>query len=123
MSETWMAIRPGERGARILAVKPGGQTLLKARLTSSPAHPKALGALCEALALWQGHTVRAVLIAGRQAGMCDTSLFRACFADFGRLPLYELSYTSSERREVMPRGRDALGGFADLRQLLGVSGT
>jgi len=123
MSETWLAIRPGLLGTRILCLKPSGQTLLKARLKTSPAHPRALGALLEALALWEGEMVRAVLVAGAGGSSCDTSLFRECFADFGRPPLYELSYTASDRAEPMPRGRDPLGGFADLRQLLFVEGT
>lgn len=118
MSETWLAIRPGRLGARILAVSPAGQTILKARLRMSPVHPKALGAFLEALALWQGEMVRAVLVAGIEPDSCDTSLFRECFADFGRPPLYELAYTATGNREPQPRGRDGLGGFADLRQLL-----
>ena len=122
MSEMWMAIRPGIQGARVLAARTDGQTLLKARLRNSPIQPKALGALCEALALWEGETVRAVLVADGAAHTCDTNLFRECFADFGRPPLYELAYTRSNRREVLPRGRDPLGGFADLRRLLAVGG-
>lgn len=122
MSETWMAIRPGQQGARILAVRPDGHTVLKARLRTSPFHPKALGTLLEALALWEGQMVRAVLVAGADADSCDTSLFRECFADFGRPPLYELAYAACDHRELLPRGRDALGGFADLRQLLALEG-
>ena len=118
MSEMWMAIRPGLHGTRILGVSPNGRTLLKARLKTSPTHPRALSTLLEALALWEGEMVRAVLVAGTRAGSCDTTLFRECFADFGRPPLYELAYTSSNHREPLPRGRDPLGGFADLRKLL-----
>src|SRR5262245_14564135 len=123
MSETWMAIRPGPQGARILAVKSDGHTVLKARLKASPVHPRALGTLLEALALWEGQLIRAVLVAGVDAGSCDTSLFRECFADFGRPPLYELAYAASDHREPLPRGRDALGSFADLRRLLAVEGS
>lgn len=118
MTETWMAIRPGKQGTRVLAVQPSGRTVMKARLSTSPTHPHALGALLEAVALWQGTTVRAVLVAGAGSATCGTSLFRECFADFGHLPLYELSYTSSDRREPIVRGRDGLGGFSDLRRLL-----
>src|SRR5262245_60781342 len=123
MSETWMAIQPGQFGARILAVRPNGHTVLKARLRKSPVHPRALGALLEALSLWEGEKVRAVLVAGANADSCDTSLFRECFADFGRPPLYEVAYAVCDHRELLPRGRDALGGFADLRRLLAVEGS
>ena len=122
MSETWMAIRPGSRGTRILGVTPSGTTLLKARLKTSPVHPSALSGLLEALALWQGETVHAVVVAGAEAGSYGTSLFRECFVEGGRPPLYELAYTASELREPPTRGRDLLGGFADLRRLLAVEG-
>jgi len=102
----------------LLGVKPNGCTLLKARLKTSPAHPRALSTLLEALALWEGEMVRAVLVAGAEASSCGTSLFHERFADSGRPPLYELAYTVSAHREPLPRGRDPLGGFADLRELL-----
>lgn len=118
MSKTWVAIRPGMRGTRVLATMASGEAILKARLRTSPMHPRAVGTLLEAIALWEGHTVDAVLVAGAEASECGTSLFRDCFPDFGRPPLYELAYTSTDRREPLPRGRDLLGGFADLRQQL-----
>ena len=57
-----------------------------------------------------------------EAGSYGTSLFRECFVEGGRPPLYELAYTASELREPPTRGRDLLGGFADLRRLLAVEG-
>lgn len=117
-SKTWMAIRPGMKGTRILGVMPTGETILKARLRTSPVHPRAVSTLLEAIALWEGQQVDAVLVAGVEAQGCGTSLFHECFPDFGRPPLYELTYASTDRREPLPRGQDLLGGFADLRQLL-----
>lgn len=120
MSTLWVAIRPGMRGTRVLALTPAGETVLKARLMTSPMHQRAVATLLEALALWQGQQIDAVLVAGAEARACGTSLFRECFPDFGRPPLYELTYTGTDRPEPLPRGRDVLGGFADLRQLLGM---
>ena len=118
MSKTWMAIRPGMRGTRVLGVTAAGETMLKARLRTSPVHPRAVGTLLEAIALWEGHKIDAVLVAGAEARGCGSNLFRECFPDLGRPPLYELDYASTDRREPIPRGRDLLGGFADLRHLL-----
>ena len=118
MNKMWVAIRPGMRGTRVLATMSSGDTVLKARLKTSPVHPRAVSTLLEAVALWEGRTIDAVLVAGAEASVCGSSLFRGCFPDFGRPPLYELAYTSTSRREPLPRGRDLLGGFADLRQVL-----
>jgi len=108
------------RGTRVLALTPQGETVLKARLRTSPTHPRAVSTLLEAVALWQGHHIDAVLVAGAEATACGTTLFQECFPDFGRPPLYELTYTGTDLPEPLPRGRDPLGGFADLRNLLAI---
>lgn len=117
MSEIWMALRSGVHGTRILVTTSSGTTVLKARLEVSPAHPRALSSLLEALALWEGCTVRAVLVADDDFPSSGTTLFRECGNDFGRLPLYELAYT----RVTVPAdddGADELGALSDLRELL-----
>ncbi|MEM9692224.1 MAG: hypothetical protein AAGA56_06755 [Myxococcota bacterium] len=115
MSEIWMALRPGVRGTRILAMNSSGTTVLKARLSVSPSHPRALSSLLEAMALWEGITVRAVLVADDDFPSSGTTLFRECWSDFGRLPLYELAYT---RATAHDEGGDEIGALADLRELL-----
>lgn len=118
MRSIWMGIHPRADGTRILATAGAEETLLKARLRPDPQHPRALPALLEALALWQGMAVRAALAVDGSGDGCGTSLYRDSFADVGATPLYSLEYVPHRRR---PRRRDELGGlgdFRDLRQLL-----
>lgn len=120
MSTIWVAMRPGLDSTRVLAVTPAGDTILKARLHTSPVHSRAVGTLLEALALWQGSKVDAVLVADAAGRASGSSLFHDCFPDFGRPPLYELAYTGTDSREPPPPGRDLVSGFDDLRQLLAI---
>lgn len=116
MHEIWMAIAPGPHSTRVIAMAGAGETIMKARLSTSPSHPRALPTLLEAIALWQGAKVRAALVAGAKDGVSDSSLYRDAFADHGG-PLYSLDWVPARRR---PRHRDlaGVGDFADLRQLV-----
>ena len=116
METIWVGIDPRPDRARILAMAQGGETILKARLLPSPSSRLVLGALLEALALWQGHKIHAALVVGGAASS-ESSLCRLAFEDFGNA-LYTLDYVPAHRP---PRRRDGLGGmgdFRDLRQLL-----
>lgn len=57
MRSLWMGIQPGLEMTRVVVRDGWEQTLLKARLPHSPQHPRALEALCEALALWCNRSV------------------------------------------------------------------
>jgi hypothetical protein len=118
MSNLWMGISPGTCATRVMAMAGASETILKARLSPTPGHPRALATLLEAVALWQGSKVRAALCAGERGGASDCSLYREAFADVGG-PLYSLDWVP-----VLDRGRRrrrdiaGMGDFADLRQML-----
>jgi hypothetical protein len=120
MGELRVVVSMSSGGARVLATLQDSQereTILKARLSPSPSHPRALQWLLESLALWQGVQVRAVLAAGKPRSGCGTSLHAEWFADFGNA-LYSLELDPGTRGGR--RHRDcvgALGDFSDLRQL------
>lgn len=116
MSTLWMAVSPGPQATRILAMAGASETLLKARLSPHPSHPRALATLLEAIALWQGTQVHAALVADERAMVSDSSLYREAFTDFGG-PLYTLEWLPAGRRPVR-RHRDiaGVGDFRDLRQ-------
>lgn len=116
MNNVWMGISPGPQTTRILAMAGASETILKARLSLHPSHPRALPTLLEAIALWQGTQVRAALVAEDRDGVSDSSLFREAFHDFGGV-LYTLDWIPARARR---RHRDiaGVGDFADLRQLL-----
>jgi hypothetical protein len=119
MDSIWMGIAPDARETRVLAMDGARDTILKARLLRSPSHPRAMPTLLEAIALWQGRTIRAALSAGDPRDGFDTSLFRAAFADEGG-PLYTVDWVPGPGRGRARRRRDiaGMGAFADLRQLL-----
>jgi len=116
MEAIWMAISPGVRETRVLAMDGPGDTIVKARLRRAPSHPRAMATLLEAIALWQGKTVRAALAVGDADDGSDTSLYREAFSDGGG-PLYSVDWVHGHRRD---RRRDiaGMGEFADLRQML-----
>ncbi len=113
----WMAIRPGPTGTRVLVTEGGQETLLKARLMRDPAHPRALATLLEAMALWQGEQVRAVLAVGRTGAGSDTRLAHEAFALFEPTPLFHLDVVDGRRRRRR-EGIVGMGDYRDLRQLL-----
>lgn len=117
MSEIWMGIWPGPQETRVIAMAGACETILKARLSREPSHPRALPTLLEAIALWQGTKVRAALCAAERDGASDSSLYRAAFTDTGG-PLYTLDWIPAPDR-ARRRHRDiqgVAGDFSDLRQ-------
>ena len=116
MESIWMAISPGPRETRVLAMDGPSTTLMKARLGRAPAHPRAMATLLEAIALWQGRTVRAALSVGTADDGSDTTLYREAFGDGGG-PLYSVDWVPTHRR-ARRRDVSGMGEFADLRQLL-----
>lgn len=117
MSDIWMAISPERRTTRVLAMAGPSETILKARLLPSPAHPRAMATLLEAVALWQGEQVRAALCAGEKDGASDSSLYREAFTDAGG-PLYTLDWVPACRERRRHRDLAGVGEFTDLRQLV-----
>lgn len=112
----WVVIDSKCDGTRVLAMTGPEETVLKARLCATAQHPRAVPALLEALALWQGAPVRAAVVADGKDGSSITRLQLAFDADFMGAPLYRLSYVARHR----PHHRDPLdgmGAFHDLRQL------
>jgi len=117
MRSIWVGIDSTCNGTRVLATSGPTETILKARLSATAQHPRAVPALLEALAMWQGVPVRAALVVGGSDGSSVTRLCLDPYADFGGAPLYSLEFVHGRRR----RHRDpidGLGGFHDLRQLM-----
>jgi hypothetical protein len=114
----WMGIHPRPSGTRILAQAGAGETLLKARLQTTPSHPRALTTLLEAVALWQGLPVRAALVVGDSVSTTAEPLVRDLFPDFGPNPLYQLDFVPRLQRPRVRDGLSGMGAFGDLRQLL-----
>jgi hypothetical protein len=89
------------------------ETFLKAQLEAEPKHPRALGTLLEAVALWQGLPVRAAISVGGRDGSCASHLYREMFLDEGGA-LYRLVWVPTG----LPRRRGPrLGGLGSFRDL------
>lgn len=116
-SSIWVGIDSRCDGTRVLATAGASETILKARLSATAQHPRAVPALLEALAMWQGAPVRAALVVDGKDGSSATRLSLDAWADFGGAPLYSLEFVHGLRRRQRD-GLDGLGRFHDLRQLL-----
>lgn len=117
MRSIWVGIDSTCTGTRILATSGPTETILKARLSATAQHPRAVPTLLEALALWQGMPVRAALVVDGADSSSATRLCLDAWADLGGAPLYSLELVPGRKR----RHRDpidGLGPFHDLRQLL-----
>ena len=58
----WMGLSTSARSTRILAMRGPSETILKAHLSLRPSSGRAVTALFEAIALWEGVQVRAALV-------------------------------------------------------------
>lgn len=117
MRPLWIAIDSKPDETRVLATAGPRETVLKARLSATPQHPRAVQALLEALAIWEGTMVRAVVVVDERAGSSATRLKLDWMADFHGEPLYELHFVSGHKRRHRDRV-DGFGPFHDLRQLV-----
>jgi hypothetical protein len=118
METLWIGVDPRPDRTRVLAMSGPEQVLLKAHLSPRPSSRLALGALSEALCLWEGRRGRVALVATH----LDSCAPRAPFDEepFGLShgALVDIDIVDPVRR---PRRRDGVGGlgaFDDLRQLL-----
>jgi hypothetical protein len=121
MESIWLGLCPSPRTTRILAMRGPGEAILKAHMSLRPSSPRAVVALLEAMALWEGMPVRAALVVDdASTPSTSTSLYRDTFEVFGEeTPLYRLEWVP--RSAGARRRRDRLAGmgdFGDLERLL-----
>jgi hypothetical protein len=114
----WIAVKPTRSCTKILVTAGVERTLLKANLAREPAHPRALVTLLEAVALWQGERVHAVLDAAASDGGCATRLLREHMGVVEPTPLFRLDIAPDRRRRRERDRLEGLGDFRDLRQML-----
>jgi len=110
--DTWMTmVEPTPRSVRLLVTDPEGNEVLKAVMPGFPQHPRALLTLLEAVALWVGVPLVAVLSA---TGRVDRRRAEALFGN-EFLPmdsaLVHFELTGPARR------RRTLAGVGDFRAL------
>ena len=120
MESIWLGMWPNARTTRVLAMRGASETILKASLPLRPSSGKAVTSLLEAVALWEGRQVRAVLVADDASTRSSTTLYHETFDLFGeQTALWQLEWVSHV--PARRRRRDEFGGvgnFADLERLL-----
>lgn len=117
MESIWMGIAPGPTSTRVIAMAGPGDTILKAQLATDPRHPRALATLLEAIALWQGHPVRAALCADARGLSCDSNICREAFSDDGGA-LYSVVWVPAGAHRRRRHRLHGLGSFHDLERLV-----
>lgn len=117
MESIWMGIAPSSKTTRVIAMAAPGDTILKAQLKRDPVHPRALGTLLDAIALWQGQPVRAALCADAQGLTYDSNICREAFLDDGGA-LYSLVWVPAGAHRRRRHRLDGLGNFRDLERLV-----
>lgn len=121
MESIWLGLDPSPRTTRVLAMRGPGETILKAHLSLRPSSPRAVVALLEAIALWEGLPVRAALVVeDSSTASTSTSLYQDTFAIFGdETPLYSLQWVPCSGGVRRRRGGlSRMGEFGDLERLL-----
>jgi hypothetical protein len=112
----WVTIDSRCDETRVLATAGPKVTVLKARLSATAHHSRAVPTLLEALALWEGMPVRAAVVVD---GVDDSSVTRLkldFLTDVSGAPLYQFAFVDGHRRRHRDR-IDGMGEFHDLRQL------
>jgi hypothetical protein len=117
MRPLWVAIDSKSDETRVLVTAGPRETVLKARLSPTPQHPRAVVALLEALAMWEGTMARAVVVVDDRDGSSATRLKLGDMADLFGEPLYQLQFVPGHKRHHRDRV-DGFGPFHDLRQLV-----
>jgi len=74
-SPLWMSIEPGGQDIRLMLSAPDSGAVLKARLCTPPAQPRALALLLEALSAWYRLPLHAVIAADAPAVSSDRALW------------------------------------------------
>lgn len=121
MDSIWLGLSPSTRSTRILAMRGPRETILKAHLSLRPTSARAVTALLEAIALWEGVPVRAALAVDESStSSCRTTLYRDLFEVFGEsTALYQLEWVPvAAARRRRRDGLTGLGDFGDLERLL-----
>jgi hypothetical protein len=107
MQRIWVALAPSRTETRVIATHGSGDTLLKARLSTQPKHPRALSTLLDGIALWEGRKVHAALTVDEREPFFERILWGSFFVGEDT-PLFELDVVPraafSQRRRIVGMG-------------------
>lgn len=119
MRKLSMGLMPGPGGTRVLLVGERSQTLLKALLPWEPANPEAPRKLGEALAMWLGTPVSAVLCVDDEDVLCGSmSWLEAAAVDLTASGRFELHLIMGNAEAQTDGDDEGLDGFEAVRAFM-----
>ena len=123
MSSLWLSIEPLPSMTKLLLSEASGGTALKARLPPTPADPRALAMLLEALVAWYGEPLCAVLDADAADVQQDPRRWALILGDLSS-PQIEVEWVSPS---AAPLGEERLlgemGDYRRARRLITLAAT
>jgi hypothetical protein len=118
----FVALEPVGPHVRLMLSEPMVGTSLKARLPSEPAHERSVVLLLEALALWYGQPLHAVIDADASDVRRHPERWARLLGDAGE-PRVRVEWVGVPRARKHDRFLEPLGDFSEARRLLSFAAT
>jgi hypothetical protein len=122
MLPLWAALEPVGSHVRLMLAEPMAGTSLKARLPSQPAHDRAVLALLEALSLWYGLPLHAVIDADAEDVRRQPERWARWLGDPPE-PHVRVEWMAVPRGRKNDRFLSTMGDFASARKLVSFTAT
>lgn len=114
----WLALEPELSCTKLLLSHSSDGTLLKARLSATPAHPGALAMLLESLSAWQGMPLYAVLDADAEGVSKHPECWARLMGEAEQHHSIHVEWSSPAPAPLQRRNRELEEGFGRASQLL-----
>lgn len=116
----WMTIEPSLTHTQLLLVQPAVGTLLKARLSPTPARPGGLVAVLEALSAWEGKPLSAVIDADAEDVQRHPEAWARLVGEARSSPHVTVEWSAPPQwKGGRQRFFEGMGDYASARRLLG----
>jgi hypothetical protein len=119
----WMSIEPRGTETRLMLSLPGERPVLRARLSSSPAHPRALITLLESMSLWHGCPLHAAVDADAEDVRRYPEKWALLLGDAPEIAVRVEWVSVPQRRRERDRFLGVLGDFRSVEGLAAFAAT
>lgn len=119
----WMSIEPRGTETRLMLSLPGERPALRARLSSSPAHPRALITFLESMSLWHGSPLHAVVDADAEDVRQHPEKWAVLLGDAPELAVRVEWMSVPTKRRERDRFLGTLGDFHPAERLVSFAAT
>jgi hypothetical protein len=118
----WMSIEPVGSEVRMMLTAPAASTVMKARMPNPPAHSRAVISFLEAIALWYGRPLRAVIDAASEDVRQHPARWATLLGDAPELAV-GVEWAAVPRVSKKDRYLAPMGDFARARRLVSFAAT